>query len=156
MMAVANLEEEVLRTVETLRFEDVWDRENELIDAVMTVRPDEQIVSIKDVIHRVQEEIDLHYYEPLTLTSLAQKYSVDHSYLSRCFKQETGENLMMYLAKRRMEKAVEHMKEGKVGLTEISFLVGYDDYTYFSRVFKKIMGMSPREYKTRYLEGDAP
>lgn len=156
MMAVANLEEEVLRTVETLRFEDVWDRENELIDAVMTVRPDEQIVTIKDVIHRIQDEIDLHYYEPLTLTSLAQKYSVDHSYLSRCFKQETSENLMMYLAKRRMEKAVEHMKEGKVGLTEISFLVGYDDYTYFSRVFKKVMGMSPREYKIRYLEGDAP
>ena len=58
---------------------------------------------------------------------------------------------MMYLAKRRIGKAIEHMKEDRVGLTEISFLVGYDDYTYFSRVFKKVTGISPREYKARLL-----
>ena len=149
--AVTNLAEEVIRSVETLDIEKVCARENELIDAVVASCPVEQTANMKSIVKLVQDDIDAHYYEELTLTSLAQKYIVERSYLSRCFKQETGENLMMYLAKRRIGKAIEHMKEDRVGLTEISFLVGYDDYTYFSRVFKKVTGISPREYKARLL-----
>ena len=94
------------------------------------------------------------YYEPLTLSSLAQKYIVESSYLSRCFKQETGESLTTYLTNRRIQKATEHIQENNVGLTEIAFLVGYDDYTYFSRVFRKVVGVSPRDYRNRILEGE--
>lgn len=149
--AVSNLAKEVSRSVESLDLERLLARENELIDAVMASCPAEETDSMKSIVRRVQDDIDAHYYEALTLTSLAQKYIVERSYLSRCFKQETGENLMMYLAKRRIGKAIELMTEDKVGLTEISFLVGYDDYTYFSRVFKKVTGLSPREYKSRHL-----
>ena len=39
------------------------------------------------------------------------------------------------------------MKDPEINLTEIAFLVGYDDYTYFNRVFRKVMGMSPRDYR---------
>ena len=39
-------------------------------------------------------------------------------------------------------------------MTEIAFLVGYDDYTYFSRVFRKVVGVSPRDYRNRILEGE--
>lgn len=151
--AVANLVEEVARSVETLDFERLRARENELIDAVLSKSPVEQTHSMRDIVRQVQKDIDAHYYTPLTLTSLAEKYYVERSYLSRCFKQETGENLMPYLTRRRIERAMEQIREGKTGLTEISFLVGYDDYTYFSRVFKKIAGVSPREYKDRCLAG---
>lgn len=151
--AAANLAEEVARSVETLDFSRLCARESELIDTVLSGSPVEQTSSMRDIIQRVRTDIDAHYYEPLTLTSLAEKYYVERTYLSRCFKQETGENLMPYLTRRRIEQAMEQIREGKAGLTEISFLVGYDDYTYFSRVFKKQTGISPREYKSRYLNG---
>lgn len=150
-IAIGNLSEEVCRCVETLDREKLFEQERELIDAVLACCPAEETDTMRSVVRRVREDIDAHYYEQMTLSSLAKKYIVESSYLSRSFKQETGENLMMYLTRRRMEKAIEHIRENKVGLTEISFLVGYDDYTYFSRVFRKIMGISPREYKNRYL-----
>lgn len=72
---------------------------------------------------------------------------MESSYFSRLFKQETGKNLMMYIAEKRIEKAIEYMKDENVNLTEIAFLIGYDDYTYFNKVFKKITGKSPRDYR---------
>lgn len=146
---LADLSYEVSRSVDSLDPEKLIACENELIDTVMAGYFTEETDTMKAIVHRVKEDIDAHYYEPLTLTSLAEKYIVEQSYLSRCFKQEIGENLIMYLAKRRIGKAMELMKEDRVGLTEISFLVGYDDYTYFSRVFRKITGESPREYRAR-------
>lgn len=148
---LTNLSEEVIRSVDSLVSDTLIARETELIDTVASGVLNEETDSMKVIVRRVQEDIDAHYYEPLTLTFLAEKYIVEQSYLSRSFKQVVGENLILYLAKRRIAKAIELMKEDKVGLTEISFLVGYDDYTYFSRVFRKISGLSPREYKARYL-----
>jgi YesN/AraC family two-component response regulator len=87
----------------------------------------------------------------MTLASLAEKYNVESSYFSRMFKQEMGKNLMLYIAEKRIEKAREYMKDPNINLTEIAFLIGYDDYTYFSRVFKKITGKSPREYRSGCL-----
>ncbi|NLX69548.1 MAG: helix-turn-helix transcriptional regulator, partial [Clostridiales bacterium] len=73
------------------------------------------------------------------------------SYLSRVFKKQTGYNLMFYISKRRIEKAVELINQGNLSLTEISQFVGYDDYTYFYRVFKKVKNKSPSEYRDMQL-----
>ena len=59
---------------------------------------------------------------------------------------------MSYIARQRMERAKQYICQGDISLTEISFLVGYDDYNYFSRVFKKMVGISPREYKASMEE----
>ncbi len=101
----------------------------------------------RDIIKAAAEYIDRNYYEELTLASLSEKYNMESSYFSRLFKQETGKNLMLYIAEKRVEKAREYMEDENINLTEIAFLTGYDDYAYFSRVFKKIMGKSPREYR---------
>jgi YesN/AraC family two-component response regulator len=61
---------------------------------------------------------------------------------------------MLAIAKKRIEKAVEFIKQSGLNLTEVSYLVGYEDYTYFSRVFHKIMGVSPSEYKANILKGE--
>lgn len=118
---LANLAEEAVRSVETLELEKLLASESELIDAVFSNVPPEQVNTMQETVERVRKDIDEHYYEPLTLTALAEKYFVERSYLSRCFKQETGENLMSYLTRRRIEKAVDEIREGKAGLMEISF-----------------------------------
>ena len=62
---------------------------------------------------------------------------MDASYLSRIFSQKYGETIIAFLTRIRMEKAAELMKDQDKKLETISFLVGYDDYNYFSRVFRK-------------------
>lgn len=123
-----------------------------LIDQIVDASVGLPLVEISDTIastvRQVAAYIGGHYFEELTLSGLAQKFMVESSYLSKAFSQQIGENLTMYIARFRIEKACRHICEATGSLTEISYLVGYDDYTYFSRVFKKVTGQSPREYKT--------
>ena len=68
-------------------------------------------------------------------------------HLARC-----GETIIAFLTRIRMEKAAELMKDQDKKLETISFLVGYDDYNYFSRVFRKKVGCSPREYRNKFTQ----
>ncbi len=102
---------------------------------------------MKEIVRKVMEYIDSNYFEELSLNTLAEQYNVESSYLSRCFKQEAGMNLTQYITRLRMENARSYMKEDALNLTEIAFMVGYDDYGYFNRVFKKYFGISPSEYR---------
>ena len=77
---------------------------------------------------------------------------MDASYLSRIFSQKYGETIIAFLTRIRMEKAAELMKDQDKKLETISFLVGYDDYNYFSRVFRKKVGCSPREYRNKFTQ----
>ena len=96
---------------------------------------------------KVQRYIEEHYFEPLSLTSLAAQFGHERSHLSRMFSMVTGEHLMSAIASRRIERAARYMREEDLSLTEISFLVGYEEYAYFNRVFRKVMGVSPSEYR---------
>ena len=84
--------------------------------------------------------------------ALAEQYHMDASYLSRIFSQKYGETIIAFLTRIRMEKAAELMKDQDKKLETISFLVGYDDYNYFSRVFRKKVGCSPREYRNKFTQ----
>ncbi len=103
--------------------------------------------SIRNAVKKAVEYINSHYFEELSLASLAEQFNVESSYFSKIFRQETGETVMVYITRLRIEKAQEYMKKQEISLTEIAFLVGYDDYTYFSRVFRKMVGKSPRDYR---------
>ncbi|MBQ1472921.1 MAG: helix-turn-helix transcriptional regulator [Lachnospiraceae bacterium] len=89
------------------------------------------------------------------MSGLAEKYHVDASYISRTFSKQYGETMMAYITRLRVEKAKELIAGSDHSLEEISFEVGYDDYNYFSRVFKKYQGVRPSEYRQQYTkEGD--
>lgn len=101
----------------------------------------------RGTVRQAAEYIQEHYFEPLTLRELAERYHVEHSYFSRIFRREIGTSLLQYITKIRIEKAKEYIRKGNGNLTEIAFMVGYDDYTYFNKVFRKSEGMSPRDYR---------
>lgn len=96
---------------------------------------------------QIRQYILTSYHENITLTALAPAYHMDASYLSRMFSQTYGETIIAYLTRVRMEQAIRLMGDEEKKLETISFLVGYDDYNYFSRVFRKKLGVSPREYR---------
>ena len=99
------------------------------------------------VARRAREYVSEHYFEDISLTSVAAFFRVDRSYLCRAFKQVTGCSIMLAIAKMRIEKAKEYMRQRDLNLTDVADLVGYPEYAYFNRVFRKIAGMSPSEYK---------
>ena len=108
--------------------------------------------SIMQQVEQIHKYIERSYHENITLTALAEQYHMDASYLSRTFSQKYGETIIAFLTRIRMEKAAELMKDPDKKLETISFLVGYDDYNYFSRVFRKKMGCSPRDYRNNLAQ----
>lgn len=152
MVEIENLNELAEKTVESMRVENLCFVINEMIEFAMDMAKEEASGSIRDVVKQAVKYIDENYFEELTLLSLSQKYNVESSYFSKIFRQETGDNLMLYIAKKRIDKSKEYMIDPKISLTEIAFMVGYDEYTYFNRVFRKITGVSPSEYRNELMK----
>lgn len=92
------------------------------------------------------QHIHEHYYEEFTLEDLSAKLYLTPNYLSRIFKQATGETFNIYLVRVRIEKAKALLLEGKLMIYEIATKVGYKNIPYFSSLFKKFTGVNPREF----------
>lgn len=148
---VNRLEEMADKMVESLDVEQLLSLLAQMQSYVLGEKKSEVSGNIRDYVKEAVAYINENYFEELTLSGLADKYAVESSYFSRLFKQETGENLMLYIAGKRMEKAKELMRREDINIAEVAFMVGYDDYTYFSKVFKKHTGVSPREYRSRLI-----
>lgn len=99
-----------------------------------------------NIIHRCIQYIGTHYAEPLTLEEMAKSVCLSPDYLSRIFKQETGSTFNRYLTNVRITKAKELIRRSNLRLTDISLMVGYDDQSYFTKVFKRTAQISPSEY----------
>lgn len=140
------------KVAESLDMEQLLSLLTEMQGVVLGERKSEVTGNIRDYVKEAVAYINENYFEELTLSGLAEKYAVESSYFSRLFKQETGENLMLYIAGKRMEKAKELMEREDINIAEVAFMVGYDDYTYFSKVFKKHVGVSPRDYRNRLFQ----
>lgn len=99
------------------------------------------------IIKQVMHYIDNYYSEKISLESMGECVGITASHLSSLFTKETGENFIKYLTRVRMEKAKILLKESNDKIYEISEKVGYMNVEHFSRIFRKNIGMSPKQYK---------
>ena len=102
-----------------------------------------------NIIHRCIQYIGTGYADHLTLESAARALFLSPDYLSRIFSKETGTSFNRYLNNVRITKAKELIRSSDLRLTDISQMVGYDDQSYFTKVFRRIAGMSPNEYRKK-------
>ena len=96
--------------------------------------------------------IHSHLSEPLSLDILSDHLHISPSHLSRTFKKVCGESLTEYINHMRVEKAKEYLLQKDILAYEVANLVGYNDATYFSSIFKKYTGVSPTEYRQNLLK----
>ncbi|RED63770.1 response regulator [Cohnella lupini] len=99
------------------------------------------------VIFEIVKHVDSHYAEDLTLQNIAERFFLSREYISRKFKQQFQENLSDYIERIRMDKAKLLLMNPQYRIVQIANLVGYKDEKYFSKVFKKLEGLSPNEYR---------
>ncbi|MGN1368353.1 MAG: response regulator [Aristaeellaceae bacterium] len=153
LRAVDNLTELMLSAVDSMALDQLRSLFAQMLDeCFLPEAPGRQSEGMRDIVRRVRAYIDENYAEDISLGMLAREFSVDDSYLSRTFKQQTGCNLMLYLASARMAQAKKLLAQKELSITDVAQLVGYDDYAYFSRVFKRMEGKSPRAYREEGAE----
>jgi AraC-like DNA-binding protein len=98
----------------------------------------------------VLDHIELHYAEELSLADLAGLMGTSHSYFSRLFRHEIGMPLFEHINRTRIRKACLLLRQPELSVTRIAFDVGYNSVSFFNRYFRRVMNVSPREYR-RYL-----
>ncbi|OIK14646.1 response regulator transcription factor [Bacillus sp. MUM 13] len=103
-------------------------------------------------IKSIMEYIAEHYAEQLTLKDVANHFHFNPSYLSSYFSSHNNEGFIEYLNKIRIEEAAGLLITGTVSISEISGMVGYSDHSYFCKVFKKVKGMSPSQFRRKQIK----
>ncbi|WP_068676988.1 AraC family transcriptional regulator [Oceanobacillus sp. Castelsardo] len=101
------------------------------------------------IVKKAIDYILLHLDQSLTLQEVAKSIHVNSTYLSRKFKEETKMNLIQFIHYKRIEEAKLYLRTGNKTITEIAFLVGFNDVNYFTRVFKKITSLTPSQYMNK-------
>ena len=96
---------------------------------------------------QAKKYIEAHYDRDLSLDIISRHVNVSPYYLSKIFKDETGQNFIDYLTKIRIEKAQALLRNPQCSIKEICQSIGYRDPNYFSRLFKKQVGQTPTEYR---------
>lgn len=111
----------------------------------------EQIRNIQSEFHPYVQEvlqfIEENYHAQLNLTTVATQVHLHTSYLSQLFKRETGTNICNYITDFRLCAAKRELRGGRAKVASIAENVGFNDYHYFSQVFSRRVGMSPRKYR---------
>ena len=108
---------------------------------------DSEAPAFDRLIDNVVSEIREHYMEDISLTSLASKYNVSMARLSEMIKENLKVNFSDYIASLRIQRAKELLRDESLSIQEIAEIVGYNDYFYFTKVFKKVEGISPSKYR---------
>jgi AraC-like DNA-binding protein len=98
-------------------------------------------------IWKTRKFIEQHSAEEISLAAVAKAVSFNANYLSERFKQVTGVNFVEYVARTRFEKACRLLHEDHLKISEIAFAVGFQSLSQFNRVFKRLSGKSPTQYR---------
>lgn len=99
------------------------------------------------MIDSVIQEIREHYMEDIQLTGLAARYNISTGRLSSMIKEELQMTFSDYVSQLRIQRAKELLADETMSIQEIAEMVGYNDYFYFTKVFKKVQGISPSKYR---------
>jgi two-component system, response regulator YesN len=103
----------------------------------------------KKVINDILKIIEENYSKNITITDISKEIFLSYNYISIIFKREIGESFTDYLAKYRLEKAKQMLKESNLKVYQISNMVGYNNISHFCSIFKSFYGVSPSEFREK-------
>ncbi len=126
-----------------------------LILVIQLIEKREQIISYRSreelesfIYNKMIEKLAESVYSHISIEDLCNELNYGKTYLSILFKKHSGESIMSYYNTLKIKEAKKLIKEGKHSLSDIAEMLHFNNQYYFSRVFKKIEGQSPSEYKS--------
>ena len=105
------------------------------------------------LVEQAKDYIGKNYQKDISLDDVSRRIGISPYYFSKLFKEDEGEGFVEYLTRIRIEKAKELLMTTECSMKEICVMVGYADPNYFSRSFKKNVGVTPTEYKENWGKG---
>ncbi|HEY0828863.1 MAG TPA: response regulator [Bacilli bacterium] len=137
--------------LEIYKLDSIYSKKTWLHDILMDIM--NRVKDLKNnnaskLIEEVKKYMTIHFANnSISLEMVAEKVNKNSAYLSKLFKIETGENFIDYLTKLRIDKAKELLADISVKAYEVSKMVGYADVSHFTKVFKRVTGINPSEYR---------
>ena len=101
----------------------------------------------EQLVHLLKQYIDAHLAEELSRKKLASRFHFSEDYLAKLFRIQTGRSISGYVMERRMELAKEYLADTDKPISEIALMVGYSNFSYFSKSFRDYAGKVPNEYR---------
>jgi YesN/AraC family two-component response regulator len=109
---------------------------------------------VQRLVRKVMAYIHENFTRALSRQELAAYAGVSERHLNRCFLQETGVAPLTYLNRYRIQQAKSLLEQGQLRVTEIMGMVGFSESSYFTRIFRREVGISPSEYKKKARNAD--
>lgn len=103
---------------------------------------------LNGLISKVIKYINSNYHKNISLDDVAKEVNLSYHYFSKFFKESMGKSFVDYLTELRVEKSKEFLKYAGMSIKEICYRIGYSDPNYYCKIFKKVTGMTPTEYRT--------
>ena len=124
----------------------------EMLHVYMDYSFDFSQIRHSDTIYRVMDYIKSNYGSKISLEEIAASVHLSASHLSGMFRKETGQTISAYLSYVRIEKSKQLLKTSEIPIAQIGALCGFEDQSYFTRVFKQQTGLSPKKYRQNQSE----
>lgn len=145
--------QQVARDYQEFNEADGWRRVTDKVVSMETVRElvqkESNYAMMETAVRRVIEYVELHCDEIITREVLGEVACLNPVYLARIFKQRTGKTMGNYILDERIEKAKVLLRRSEMTISEVSQAVGYDNFSYFSKLFKDRAGLSPKDYRKK-------
>lgn len=138
--------------------EEIGETDLSLMEEYSQVLPAEEgteeisLSRLNVLVSMVEEYIRKNYMNDISMQDAARAVNYSDAYFSKMFKQQFGLNFTAYLAEYRIEEAKKMLRQPTVSVKDVGVQVGYPDSNYFARVFRRMNGVSPSEYRMEWLK----
>lgn len=130
--------------------EQLTDIHDNIIDECVKAVRNARKIEFNTISQKIINYIELNFSEDISVEKIANYIHVHPSHVMRIFKKEMNATITSYINNKRIEEAKELLAKSKLSVTDISIMVGFSDPQYFSRVFKKLVFMTPKEYRAKF------
>lgn len=143
----AEVLQQTVYAIETLNHLSEWLIEF-LVEKMENVRLHQDQSSRKEIV-AAQRYVMMHLNEKISMDEMAKRLDLNSSHFSRIFKKETGETFIEFVTRSKMERARELLDKSNQSVEQISEELGFDNSSYFFKLFRTFSGMSPTEYRKK-------
>lgn len=132
---------------QAVSFQELFILSSNLIDSIAQAISASSYSGNSQIIKLAIQKVNEGYKNKISLKTVADQLHTNPSYLSMLFKQEMGQTFTDYLNQIRINRSCELLTNTSMNLIDISIQSGFDDQSYFSKVFKKLKGTTPKDYR---------